>query len=84
MSLGFLSLLRLFRILMVSDRLARANGNNYFIRNGAWLDHGGPPGRDRMRRNGGKPPFPRRIQRVNRVGRERRLSLYYVASPIRL
>ena len=33
---------------------------------------------------GGKPPFPRRIRRVNREGRERRISLYYVASPIRL
>ena len=42
------------------------------------------PGRDRVRREGGKPPFPRRIRRVNLEGRERRLSLYYVASPIRL
>jgi hypothetical protein len=39
---------------------------------------------DRVRREGGKPPFPRRIRRVNRMGRERRISLYYVASPIRL
>jgi hypothetical protein len=37
-----------------------------------------------VRREGGKPPFPRRIRRVNRLGRERRISLYYVASPIRL
>jgi hypothetical protein len=43
-----------------------------------------PGCRDRVRREGGKPPFPRRIPRVNRVGRERRISLYYVASPIRL
>jgi hypothetical protein len=42
------------------------------------------PDQDRVRRDGGKPPFPRRIRRVNRVGRERRISLYYVASPIRL
>jgi hypothetical protein len=42
------------------------------------------PGQGRVRREGGKPPFPRRIRRVNRVGRERRISLYYVASPIRL
>ncbi len=36
------------------------------------------------RRGTGKPPFPRRIRRVNRGSCERRISLYYVASPIRL
>ncbi len=42
------------------------------------------PGYGSVRPEGGKPPFPRRIRRVNRVERERRISLYYVASPIRL
>ena len=41
-------------------------------------------GRNGGRASGEGPPFPRRIRRVNRMGRERRISLYYVASPIRL